>query len=247
VVDKKTFKWRYDPNVARQAEEAEKRKEETRREVAKQEAFLELWESIGFEFIGVRRIDTEGSCFFLREEGDYYVIIGPAGNILREKSKLCSDPDTFSPGDFTIEQLKKAGDEFIREKQRQSIEDTREIIRYLRETDLLREEVYCGPLMVRIADVIPASGVIFVANVSALTPCTIPLGWGTVLEPLYLVINVLGFGIKSDTRYGVFKICLYELLKRDLVVESEGFLNLTVTLDAEVVSIGSGENVISVT
>ena len=175
------------------------------------------------------------------------MIIGPAGNVLREKSELCSDLDTFSPGDFTVEQLKKAGDEFIKEKQRQSIEDTREIIKYLRETDLLIEEVYCGSLMVRTEDMIPASGVIFVANVSALTPCTIPLGWGTVLELLYLVINILGSSIESDTRYGVFKICMYELLKKDLVVESDGFLKLTVTIDSDGISIGSGKNTLFLT
>ena len=65
VVDKKSFEWRYDPNMARQAEEAEKRREETRREVAKQAAFLEFWNNIGFEFVGVQRKGTERPCFFL--------------------------------------------------------------------------------------------------------------------------------------------------------------------------------------
>ncbi len=83
VVNKKTFEWCYDRNVARQAEEAEKRKEETRKEVAKQAAFLEFWEKIGFEFMGVRRKGTENPCFFLREDGGHYLIIGPAGNLLQ--------------------------------------------------------------------------------------------------------------------------------------------------------------------
>lgn len=91
-------------------------------------------------------------------------------------------------------------------------------------------------------DVIPASSIIFVANMSTLEPCVVTLELGTVFQPLYLIINTLEFGIEADTRYGVFKICVYEVMKRDLVVESEGDLNLMITLDTDGVSIGSGKN-----
>jgi hypothetical protein len=65
VVDKNTFKWRYDPVAARRAEEAERRKAETKRELAKHAAFLEFWEQIGFEFIGEgERIRRSHSFFF---------------------------------------------------------------------------------------------------------------------------------------------------------------------------------------
>jgi hypothetical protein len=78
-------------------------------------------------------------------------------------------------------------------------------------------------------------------------PCAIQCGWGTVLEPLYLVVNILGYGISSDKRYGVFKICIYELIKRALVVESDGDLKLTLTLSKNHVYIGNAEHEVTLT
>jgi hypothetical protein len=240
VVDKKTFKWCYDPAAAKQTEKAEKRKEEIRGEVVEQAAFLELWENIGFEFIGVWRKNTDKPFFFLREDGDSYAMVGPSGNLIHEKSVLCSKPETLNPRDFTRDQVKKAAEEILREKRRQATDHAHEIVTVLREIELLADEVYMGPTMVRVEDAIPVSGVIFVANVSAF-PETIKIGWGTVLSPLYLVVNILGFGIKSDARYGVFKLCVYELIKRELAVEFEDGFSMTVSLANDRVCIG-GEN-----
>jgi hypothetical protein len=54
-------------------------------------------------------------------------------------------------------------------------------------------------------------------------------------------VNILGFGMFSDSRYGVFKICIYDLIKRDLVMESDGDLNLTLHLAGAQVYIGTGK------
>ena len=242
IVDKNTFKWRYDPDVARQAEEAEKRKEETRREVSKNASFLEFWENIGFEFVGVKRKNTDRPFFFLREEHGQYVLVGPAGNVIRERSVLCSEPDSLLPSDFTLDQVKTAADEILKQRRRQAIDHAHETIAFLRDTELLRDDVYLGPIASRVEDAIPVAEIIFVGHVSPLEPCHLTLGWGTVLAPLYLVINILGIGVKSDTRYGVFKICAYELIKRNLVVESEGDLILTLSLEADRVYIGHEDN-----
>lgn len=162
--------------------------------------------------------------------------------MLLERASLCSKPESLPPKEFTLDQVKKAVEEIFKELHRKAIANAHEIITQLRDTELLADEVYRGPATVRVEDVIPVSGIIFVANVSAITPTTVLLGWGTVLEPMYLVINTFGFGVESDTRYGVFKICVYELIKQNLVVETEGGLNLTVTLDADGVFISSDKN-----
>ena len=59
---------------------------------------------------------------------------------------------------------------------------------------------------------------------------------------MFLVVNILGLGVNSDTRYGVFKICVYELIKRDLLTESDGDLNLRLYLESDRVHIGTEEN-----
>ena len=120
---------------------------------------------------------------------------------------MCSKPESLLPEEFTLDQVKKAAEEILKEQRRKAVENAREFLTQLRETELLADEVYRGPVMVRIEDdgVIPASGIIFVANVSTLEPSIVTLGLGTVFQPVYLVINTLGFGIKEDTRYGVFK------------------------------------------
>jgi hypothetical protein len=241
VVDKNTFKWRYDPDAASRAEEAERRKAETRREVAKHAAFLEFWEQIGFEFIGVRRKNTEKPFFFLREDDDYYWIIGPAGNLLRERSSLCSRPESLLPGEFTLDQVKKAAEEILKERKRKAIANAHAIITFLRDTQVPPDDVYIGPAVSRVDDVIPVSGIIFVGNVSGLESCTLTLGWGTVLAPVFLVVNILGLGVNSDTRYGVFKICVYELIKQGLATESDGDLNLRIYLESDRVYIGTEE------
>jgi hypothetical protein len=242
VVDKTTFKWRYDTDAAKHVEEATKRKEEIRKEVVKNAALLEFWEDIGFDFVGVGRKGTVRPFFFLREEAGHYLLIGPTGNLLREKSQLCSNPVPLLPGEFTVEQVKRAAEELLNERRQRIIAETHEIITLLRNTELLVDEVYLGPAMIRVEDSIPVSGIIFVANVSRLEPCTFSIGWGTVLAPLYLVINTLGFGIRSDSRYGVFKICVYELIKRDLLLESEDSLTMTVILENDRICIGSEKN-----
>jgi hypothetical protein len=95
---------------------------------------------------------------------------------------------------------------------------------------------------VQVEDAIPVSEVIFVGNVSPLEPCHLTFGWGTVLAPVYLVVNTLGIGVRSDTRYGVFKLCVYELIKRNWAIEREGELILTLTLDNGRAYIGSKDN-----
>jgi hypothetical protein len=70
------------------------------------------------------------------------------------------------------------------------------------------------------------------------------LGWGTVLAPLYLVVDMLGFDIRSDFRHGVYKLCVYELLKRNIIVESDGGLNMKLRLEQNRVYVGSATNTV---
>jgi hypothetical protein len=239
LVDKQTFRWRYGSYAAEEAEKAEKRKQEIRKQLAQQTAFLKFWENIGFEFVGVRRERTDKPLFFLKEDGDWYWVVGPTGNLLREKANRCSSPEPMVASEFTIEQIQKAAEEVLKEHHRKFVEESHHIIRTLRETETLADEVYIGPTAIRVDDVIPVSAVIFVGNVSGLEPSTLSLGWGTVLAPFYLVINVLGMGVSSDTRYGVFKVCVYELLKQDLVKELDEGLILTLYLENDRVYIGT--------
>lgn len=109
VVDQQTFKWHYDRIAGRQAELAAKSKENIRTKVAAQPGFAKLWDSVGFEFLGVRRRGTDKPLFFfLREEGNAFVVIGPAGKLLREKADNYSSPDAVPPSEFTLPQVKNA-------------------------------------------------------------------------------------------------------------------------------------------
>jgi hypothetical protein len=136
IVDQKTFKWSYSPEAAIEAQRVENRIEETRKELSKHAGLLEFWENIGFEFIGVRRKNTEKPLFFLREDGDHYVLIGPTGNLLTERSVLCSEPEPIPPNDFTEDQVKKAASEIIDTRYRNSVANAHEIIALLRDTEL---------------------------------------------------------------------------------------------------------------
>jgi hypothetical protein len=158
-----------------------------------------------------------------------------------EKSSNCSAPEPFSPANFTRIQIVQAAEEFLKERDREAVERAQNIISELRNTVVPPEEVYVGPTAIRVDDFIPASGVIIVENVSPAESVRTQFGWATVLQPLYLVINVLGHGILSDTRYGVFKMCVYELIKSELVAESEGYLCLTVTFEDNRVYIGDNK------
>src|SRR5206468_8320854 len=123
---------------------------------------------------------------------------------------------------FTLDQVKKAAEEILKERKRKAIANAHAIITFLRDTQVPPDDVYIGPAVSRVDDVIPVSGIIFVGNVSGLESCTLTLGWGTVLAPVFLVVNILGLGVNSDTRYGVFTICVYELIKQGLATESDG-------------------------
>jgi|SRR5918994_2982113 hypothetical protein len=63
VVDKDTFKWRYDREAAQKIEEAEKRNEGLRRELGQHDIILDFWETVGLEFLGVWRERTEKPFF----------------------------------------------------------------------------------------------------------------------------------------------------------------------------------------
>jgi hypothetical protein len=141
-----------------------------------------------------------------------------------------------------VEQIKKAAEEAFNDRRQKSIQRHQEIFKFLRETELLADEVDLGPAIIRVEDAIPVSGAISLAPVSRIQPCNVSLGLGTVLEPVYLVIDVLDVSNFSDSRFGVFKICMYELIKRALVAESEGNLNFTVTLENDSVYLGTGDH-----
>ena len=128
LVDKQTFRWRYDPHAAEEAEKAESHKEQIRKQLAQQTAFLKFWEQIGFEFVGVRRKRTDKPLFFLKKDGDCYWVIGPTGNLRREKASLCSSPEPVVANEFTIEQIQKAAEEALKEHHRKFIEESRHII-----------------------------------------------------------------------------------------------------------------------
>jgi hypothetical protein len=196
IVDKSTFKWHYDTEAAKRAEELAKRREKTRKELPQKEEFRQFWEAIGFEFIGVLRKGTLKPLFFIREEGTAYVVIGPNGNMLREKAIICSEPEPMPPDKFTLEQVKAAADEIIAERHQQAVSDAHEIISRLRDTEVFADDVYHGPEIERVIDVVPVSAVIFVTQIGPLISDTVKLGWGTVLEPLYLIVNVLGLGVR---------------------------------------------------
>ncbi|MEX0806162.1 MAG: hypothetical protein WD688_23005 [Candidatus Binatia bacterium] len=155
VVDKQTFKWRYDFEAATKAAEAAKNKEETRKQLEQNAAFLELWENIGFEFIGVWRDRTDKPFFFLSQNGDYYRLVGHAGNFLVERSYKCSPPDTMPPEQFTSAQIKKTAEEILRERHREAIDRAQSIINMLRDTVSPPDDVYVGPAIVRVGCVRP--------------------------------------------------------------------------------------------
>jgi hypothetical protein len=140
------------------AAEAAKNKEKTREQLETNAAFFELWEKVGFEFIGVWRERTDKPFFFLRQNGDYYWLVGHAGNLLVERSYKCSIPDAMSPEQFTVDQIEKAAEEILSERHRQAIERAQSIINMLRDSVSPPDDVYVGPAMVRIEDVIPAHG-----------------------------------------------------------------------------------------
>jgi hypothetical protein len=110
----------------------------------------------------------------------------------------------------------------------------------LNETELLAQEVHNGPVIERVDDFIPVGCAIFVANILRLAPLVLTFGWGAVLEPIYLVVKVLGATIAPDVRYGVFKVCFYELIKRKLTHESDGDLELKLHFELDKVVLQSG-------
>lgn len=94
-----------------------------------------------------------------------------------------------------------------------------------------------------IDDNIPSAEIILVANVSENEPATVTLSFATLLSPVYLVINILGItGINWNERYAVFKICVHELLKNDLVMERDGDFILTLCLENDRVYIVAEKN-----
>jgi hypothetical protein len=240
VVDNQTFRWRYDVQAAEEKLKIEVRQQEIEGQLATKAAFLEFWKGIGFDFLGVERKGSPKPFFFLRSDGDCLWVVGPTGNLLREKTTLCSDPEEMDPNSFTPEQLNKAAEEILKERRREQIEEHRRMIGLMSETELLAPEVYVGPTIERVQDVIPVDGMIFVANVMRISPRTATFGWGVVFVPIYLVVNILGSSVEPDSRYGVFKICFYDLIKRKLTVESEGNLELKLHYEAGKVVIRNG-------
>jgi hypothetical protein len=186
-----------------------------------------FWDRLDFVFRGVRRKRGGPLFFFLGEQGTYYRLVGPNGNVLSEPASAYGEPDEFEPDQFTKGQLSRAAEEAIKDAERALAERNRAIITQVRDTELYLNDVYIGPLVAKITDSIPASAIIMVAILDKLQPHRIELGWGAILQPLYLVVNTLGFGLEDDMRYGVFKLCVYDLIKQRFAVEDEGNLVLT--------------------
>jgi len=138
LVDKQTFKWRYDPDVAMTVEtEKTKQLEWEYRQILTDHgvsnSFCNALEHIGFEFIGVWRERTEKPFFFLKEYDDCYKVVNHTGNIMHERANICSRPESLEPTEFSGEQIKKAVNETLEEHRKKNIDLVKDIINALRD------------------------------------------------------------------------------------------------------------------
>ena len=237
-----TFEWRYDPGKASEAEKLRQYLQEYETRLPHQlrmAAYAKELELIGFEFTGVKRKGTDKPLFFLGENTGFYTIIGPQGNILKEKAEMCEPPEPMDPKEFTFTQVVKAIIEIVKIHEQKRMDEEQYLIRILQETNELEHEVYLGPEVISVEDSIPVDGIIFVVNVSGQVAPPLVIGARAVWEPAYLVINKLGMGIRTDVRYGVYKVCVYKLLKQGILQEQNGVLILNISMENDCVCLGT--------
>jgi hypothetical protein len=180
---------------------------------------LALWSLLGFSFLGTRRENKGVWFFFLEEKGDIYRIVGPTGNVLSEERGICSKPEECEPNVFTPEQIKTATEECVRIKRSESLRRAKELFRLVHDSEQLYGEAYIGPLAERVTDYIPLDALLVIAPIRKMLDTDVTFGLAAVFAPIYLVVDVVGLNLEHDDRYGVFRLCAYELIKKNYLCE----------------------------
>jgi hypothetical protein len=189
---------------------------------------LAFWSLLDFNFFGVQRKNSNTWFFFLEKQGDCYRIVGPMGNILSEEHSVCSEPEECEPIVFTSEQIIVANQEWLKIKHSEFLSRNRQLFELIRDTEHFYKDAYVGPPAARVNDFIPLDALIVIAPIVRLLDHEVKFGLAGVFSPVYLVIDVAGLGLEEDRRYGVFKLCVYDLIKKRYIVEdeNEGHLSL---------------------
>lgn len=198
---------------------------------------LSLWSLLDFNFLGTRRDNKGHWFFFLEGKGDLYRIVGPKGNVLSEERGSCSEPEECEPNVFTGEQIKTATEECMRIKRSESLKRLKETFRLVHDSEELYEEAYIGPLAERVTDYIPLDALLVIAPIQKMLDTDVT--FGIALAPIYLVVDVEGFGLVPDVRYGVFRLCAYDLIKKNYLCEvnEEGMCGMVLKYHADKVYI----------
>lgn len=195
----------------------------------------EMLRQLGFVWEGVRRRADGLLLFFLGETGENYRVVGPTGRVMSFPADLFDSPEVALPSDFTPAQVLAAVNATQVEEMGLVAQQRKLSIKQLIETEVWYASAYLGSPVERVTDFIPVDATIFSVTVPRVGSCLIRLGPATVHQPVYLVIDVLdGFG---DSRHGVFRLSVYELVKLKLVLPDEADLTLTLRGFAEGVCI----------
>lgn len=178
------------------------------------QSILSMFKHLGLTFEGVRR-KIGGPLFLVVDETERgYRVIGPKGLLLTEPLEAFGELEEHRREDFSGEQIFAAATLKFKEHSSSTRKYGSALLQSMIHTELHYETVYHGPLCERVLDSIPVSAAI--ATVFVLAESEIRVGPGITIGPLFLVVEVHD-GALGGARYGVFKLCVYDLMKKGWV------------------------------
>lgn len=178
------------------------------------QSLVRMFEGLGLTFEGVRR-RIGGPLFLVVDESEAgYRIVGPKGLVLHEAAELFGDREECGLLHFSFAQVEAAMRLRFEELFSSTKKNAATLLQSMLRTEFHYQDVYHGPLCERVEDVIPVTASIATAFVSDVHE--ICRGPGATINPLFLVIDVQS-GVLSDSRYGVFKLGIYDLMKKGYI------------------------------